>query len=405
MPDSQERRYAYRAFDGSGRQVRGAVAAVSENEAFARLKNEGLSPVALKALGAESRDARPQNAISDRDLASMLSDLASLIGAGANIRTAFSILGGRTDAGRTRVAAQAIMADVSGGASLEGAFASRLPSRVDFVASLVGVGEASGELAAGLARASEMLASRVKLRDQFVSVLGYPLFVLVTTIAALNVILFFVIPALEPLVDDSQAPPPAFLGVMINLSESIRANAPLLLSGGAATAAVVALAGWAGLLRRPIEAALLLGPFRNTVGGIVYGGFAIALGALLSGGAPIGEALRLASASVRMTSAKLKLEEVRQSVRQGDALSYALEAVPSFPNSIIRLAAVGEAIGAMGPMISRAGRLEEERALRRIEAFGRMLGPSLIVLLGGVIGLLMAGLLTGVTQLGQSVLG
>ena len=41
---------------------------------------------------------------------------------------------------------------------------------------------------------------------------------------------------------------------------------------------------------------------------------------------------------------------------------------------------------------------------RRIEAAGRVLGPALIVGLGGLIGLMMAGLLSGVSQLGQSAL-
>ncbi len=55
-------------------------------------------------------------------------------------------------------------------------------------------------------------------------------------------------------------------------------------------------------------------------------------------------------------------------------------------------------------MLARAGELEEEAALRRIEAAGRLIGPALIVVLGGVIGLLMGGLLSGVTQIGDSAL-
>ncbi|EJL26956.1 hypothetical protein PMI01_04006, partial [Caulobacter sp. AP07] len=42
--------------------------------------------------------------------------------------------------------------------------------------------------------------------------------------------------------------------------------------------------------------------------------------------------------------------------------------------------------------------------MRDIEAAARLLGPALIVLLGGLIGLMMAGLLSGVTELGQAAL-
>jgi general secretion pathway protein F len=43
-------------------------------------------------------------------------------------------------------------------------------------------------------------------------------------------------------------------------------------------------------------------------------------------------------------------------------------------------------------------------AVRDIEEAARLLGPALIMLLGGLIGLMMAGLLSGVTELGQAAL-
>ncbi len=88
-------------------------------------------------------------------------------------------------------------------------------------------------------------------------------------------------------------------------------------------------------------------------------------------------------------------------MRQGEALSNALAQVKPFPDAIVRLATVGEASGALGPMLARAGKIEEDAAIRRIESTGRLLGPALIVGLGGIIGL-MAGLLAGVSQLGQA---
>ena len=101
---------------------------------------------------------------------------------------------------------------------------------------------------------------------------------------------------------------------------------------------------------------------------------------------------------------RTRLEPVAQAVRQGQALSVALGVVKAFPPAITRLAAIGEASGALGLLLARAGKLEEETALRRIEAVGRLLGPALIVALGGMIGLLMAGLLSGVSQSGGAAL-
>ena len=82
----------------------------------------------------------------------------------------------------------------------------------------------------------------------------------------------------------------------------------------------------------------------------------------------------------------------------------ALGEVRRFPPAIVRLTAVGEASNSLGGMLQRSGRMEEEAALRRIETIGRIAGPALIVLLGAILGVLMAGLLSGVSQMGQSAL-
>ena len=138
--------------------------------------------------------------------------------------------------------------------------------------------------------------------------------------------------------------------------------------------------------------------------GVTFGGFAIALGGMLTSDAPMTDALRLAIRGVNSKTARGRLEPVAQAVRQGQSLSVALQQVAGFPGAITRLAAVGEATGALGPMLTRSGKLEEQAAIRRIEAGARMLGPILIVGLGGMIGLLMAGLLSGITELGQAAL-
>jgi type II secretory pathway component PulF len=249
-----------------------------------------------------------------------------------------------------------------------------------------------------------MLTSRIKLQDQLVSVLSYPAFVFASTIAAVTVILLFVVPSLAPLVEEGGAAPPAMLGLLIETSRFLQAN--LILLGVMLGSTVVAIyAGLAfGWLRGPVERLLLDGPLQRTAGGLCYGAFAIALGNMLAGGAAMSEALRLALRSVEWTTARERLEPVANAVRQGETLSIALARAPRFPDAIIRLAAVGEASGALGAMLARSGRLEEEAAIRRIEAGGRILGPALIVILGGLIGMMMAGLLTGVSQLGQTAL-
>lgn len=389
--------FDYVAVDASGRRVKGAVSAHSDAGAFQRLKYEGLQPLRIHASKSGGIQHSTKAGLKDRDLAAFLSELSGLLGAGADMRTALGILGG---APRQGALARGLATTIGGGSSPSEAFASHLGKNGAFVAALI----ASGDLPGGMQRAADVIQSRVSLRDQFIGALSYPLFVLVSTLAALAVIVLFVAPALAPLVADSGGRPPFVLGLLIGVSAFLQKNGGWLAILLAAVATGGATMARLGLLARAVQNLVLDGPFRRTAGGLIFGGFAISLGNMLTGGASMTEALRLAIRSIPTQLARERLSAAVQAVREGQALSSALGKVPAFPGAIVRLAAVGEASGALGSMLTRAGKLEEDAAIKRIETAGRLLGPILIVGLGAVIGLLMGGVLTGVSQLGQTAL-
>jgi type II secretory pathway component PulF len=320
------------------------------------------------------------------------------------MRTALGILGARSARPAITNLCRNLAGDIGGGEALDTAFGRHLGKRSALVGAMVAAGEASGDLAGGLARAADMIQARLKLQEKLTSILAYPLFVLISTVAAVFILLLFVIPTLAPLTADAGAPPPMMLAAMIAVSDALRANLVLLGLGLLGLVLVLLLLERAGALRRIIDRMLLEGPARRTARSLIFGGFAIAIGGMLTAGAPMSETLRLATRAVGSPLARKRLEPVLHNVRQGESLSNALEKVRGFPDAIARLTAVGEATGALGPMLTRAGRLEEEAAIRRIEQIGQILGPALIVGLGGLVGLLMASLLSGVSALGGAAL-
>ena len=386
--------------DAAGRRVRGAVMAKSDGVAFEQIKRSGLAPLRIRLSDRSGPLGDRAPSLTDREAAEFLASLSALLAAGADMRTALDILGDRGGRGPTRALARALLLRLGGGAGLEESFGSQLGRNGPFVAALI----SSGDLSGGLQRAAEVLQARIKLKDQLVSVISYPAFVAVSTLVALAVIVLFVAPALAPLVSETGGHTPATLGALLAVSDFVHVHWAGLVVGMVLALAGLVVLGRAGLLGRLWEAALLDGPVRRTAAGLVFGGFAVGLGNMLSGGASTSEALRLAIRSAPTRLARQRLDPVVQAVREGQPLSTALESVRAFPDAIIRLTAVGEASGALGTMLARAGRLEEETAIRRIEAMGRVLGPALIVGLGAIIGLMMGSLLTGLSQLGQAAL-
>jgi len=396
--------FDYVAIDPTGRRVKGSVSARSDGVAFEQLKRQGLAPIRIRPARGAAATASRTRALSDREAAELLADLSALLTAGSNMRSALAIIGGKAERASVRAVCRTLATDISGGSGLEPSFARVLGPRHAFVPALVAAGEAAGDIAGGLQRAADMLGSQLRLKDQLVSVLSYPAFVLVTALIALGVILLFVIPALAPLVEQPGVTPPLPMIILIGTSQFLTSNGVALTVIAGLGVAGLAVAARLGLLAAALDRVTLDGPFRRTAAALVFGGFAIALGNMLAAGAPMGEALRLAIRSVRSPVARRRIDPAVQAVRQGQTLSDVLGRVPGFPLSIVRLAAIGEVSGALGAAMARAGKLEEDAAIRRIEAIGRLIGPVLIIVLGGLIGLLMGGLLSGVTQLGDAAL-
>lgn len=61
---------------------------------------------------------------------------------------------------------------------------------------------------------------------------------------------------------------------------------------------------------------------------------------------------------------------------------------------------IGEQTGGLGDLLARAGALEVETSARRIDRFAKAAGPALIILLGGVVGLLMSAVFSGLASIG-----
>ncbi|MFN3806520.1 type II secretion system F family protein [Asticcacaulis sp.] len=391
-------RYTYRAMGPTGRVEKGAIDARDEADAFAKLRAQQLQPLRLNAQTGSSSPPLKLPFLSRHrplDLEALLTNLCVLLRAGADIRTALGVL---DDEGKgLKTAAGKILS----GSTIEAALTPLFPAGQSHLGALIAAGEARGDLPSGLEAAAKVLAARRLIRQQLFEALSYPAFVFVTAIAALAVILLVVVPAIAPLLDETGQSIPAYFQVILWLSQGLQWGWAYLLGGVGLTVVGTYLAYRYGNFRRVLDLWWLGGPMGTIVRGLVYGGFARGLGDTLSAGAPVTDAIRLAQRSVGSDSARQRIDAVLQAVRQGRRLSEALSHVEGFPTSILKLCEVGETSGQLGPMIVRAGERSEAEALARISKLSKILGPALILGLGLMIGALMGGVLTALTEIGS----
>jgi general secretion pathway protein F len=394
------RRFDYIAASESGARVTGSIQAADERAAFDQLRRESLRPIKLTAASGQTRTGKV--ALGPRAVAELAADLAALLLAGASMKNALAVMRDAAGDASSGPAARALSEEISKGVRLEEAFGSVLGSRYPFLPALVAAGEASGSLPRALLMISETIERDLDISEQVGGALSYPAFVLLMTLASLAMIVLLVVPALAPLIEQSGNDTPFVMAGLFAVSRLLTEH-PIFWTVSIGVLAGGLLIAWrTGALGAFAQRALLDGPQRTIVRGIVYGGFARALGQLMAARVPAGEAIRLAVGSIRLTEAARRLDGLATAVRGGASISQSLAETPALPRSLSQMARIGEETGSLGQMLERAGQLEQARALRRVKAQTKWLGPALIIVLGVMIGILMSGLLSGVSALGDT---
>jgi general secretion pathway protein F len=109
------------------------------------------------------------------------------------------------------------------------------------------------------------------------------------------------------------------------------------------------------------------------------------LGMLLRGGMPVVSSLQMVS-DLLETSLRGQLALASARIREGHALSSAMEQYGLTTPVASRMLRVGERTGRMGEMMERIAAFYEEETARWVERFTRLFEPLLMVFIGLVIG-------------------
>jgi len=406
MPD-----YTWRAADAGGRIAEGTLEAASPAAAARTLRERGLvpvrieagaapAPVALPPTGLARGAGRPQRGpVNQADVLAFTSELAIMLRAGLTLANALRVLIEMSAKPSVTELLQQVLDDVKGGVPLSQSVARRQAVFGDFYVNMVRAGEASGQLAAVLARLVEHMERLRALRESVVSATIYPAILLGVAVVSLIAMLGFVVPQFERLFTD--------LGDALPLPTLIVMRAgQLFRAWGVELGLVIAAVAWfvmrwlrtpggraawqAGVLRLPLLGPLLL-KFQLHL-------FARSLGTLLGNGVPLLAGLQIATQTVGNQVVRAALLPLTPAVKEGGRLVDAMRATGVFEPLAINLVRVGEETGRLGPMMIELAQALDREVETRIRRLLTLLEPALIIVLGlaiaGIIVSIMLGILS-----------
>ena len=398
--------YRYRAMNGSGELVSGAIAGQSATEVARRIETLGL--VLIESLAVE--EAAPRRSFGlfsqprSEDVTVFTSDLALLLRAGARVNDGLELLAGDRDIGRLRAIVAEVRSHVLAGETFADALSHYPKLFTPMYVAMVRVGEASGSLDQVL---EVLAAERVRadaVKRKISEALRYPAFIFVAASCVLTFFLTFVLPQFASVLSDLGAKIDPALAIFLSLSQFLRAHVDAIALG----LALILTIAWL-LLRRPAVRAALLAGFtrlplvRRVMPYYRAPLFCRNLGVLLGSGVHLTTALRILVDIMATTGPADIWKEMVDRVRHGGKLSDALSEADVLPPMAVRMLRLGDETGQLPVLAGRVAEFYEAKLQRALDRLVGIAGPAAIIAISLVVGGLIVSVMTALVSVTQLI--
>lgn len=401
--------YEYTALDPRGREQKGVLEGDTPRQIRQLLRERGLAPLAVSEITQQSqsrgRRAFLSRGASAADVALITRQFATLVRAGLPIEEALRAIAEQSEKARIKSMMLAVRARIMEGQTLANALATFPRTFPDLYRATVSAGEQSGHLDTVLDRLADYTEGRQAVRQNVMLSLLYPVLVIVVAVLVVTLLLAYVVPQVVVVFEDMGQDLPGLTVALIAASDFVR-------DWGAALGILllVGLIGAQLLLRRPgprraWHAALLRLPLvSRLLRGMNAARFARTLSILAESGVPVLEALQIAAGVVTNIPMRDAVTSAARQVREGASLHASLERSGYFPPMTIHLIASGETSGKLETMLERAAVSQERELEAVVKTVVGLLGPFLILVMGGIVLMIVLAILLPIFNLNQLVM-
>jgi len=392
--------------DASGEVVRDELDAATLDAAIARLRDQGLLPLAVNE--AKSGFLRggfgqplfsKRRALSRKTIALLTQQLASLLHAGMPLDRALTILIGVTEDEQAKPVLERVQEKVRGGSSLADALEVQgVFSR--FYLNMVRAGEAGGALDVVLKRLTEFLERSQALRETVTSALIYPIILLSVSALSVIILLTFVVPQFQRLFADAGKALPLATQIVIAVGDGFRyywwvgAILFVLLSAIARRqlSQPESRARWDDwFLRLPL--------FGDLIAKVETARLSRTLGTLLGNGVSLLNALTIVRETLSNQVLAGALGEVAEHVKTGRGLADPLLEAGRFPKLAVQMIRVGEETGQLQEMLLQVADTYDGEVQTAVKRLLTLLEPALILGLGVIIAGIIMSILVAILSL------
>ena len=254
--------------------------------------------------------------------------------------------------------------------------------------SMVKAGELGGVLEVVLDRLAQFMEKAMRIKGKVKAALFYPIAVLVVAIVIMAILMVFVIPKFKDVFSEMMGKGlPAFTEFVLDISDMVRWNAFGTFTGMLAALLTFSLIGRTQFGRYTLDKlSLILPVIGNVVEKVAIARFSRTLGTLINSGVPILQALNIVKDTSGNVVVARAVQDVHDSVKEGETIVAPLEASRVFPPMVISMVDVGEKTGDMPQMLEKFADTYDEEVDRAVESLTSLIEPIMIVFLAVIVG-------------------
>ncbi|HET7235943.1 MAG TPA: type II secretion system F family protein [Actinomycetota bacterium] len=381
--------YDYKVRDRTGTLVSGQLVGDSEMLVLQKLREMGMTPLEVKKAGTGLQmeiNLRPGH-VKLKQIAVFCRQFATMVNSGLPILRALAILGDQTESKELAKILVEVRTDVEHGSSLSAAMAKHPKAFNNLFVAMVRSGETGGVLDDVLLSLADQIEKEVELRRQIKSAMTYPIVVVVLVLMILSAMLLFVVPQFETIYASLGGELPLPTRMLLAVSEAVRSYWWVFLLGFGVVRFFFRRYKKTERGRLRVDAFKIRAPvFGPLFHKVALARFAATLGMLLRAGVPILQALDIVRETVSNSVISLATDDVKNSVREGEAIARPLSKHQVFPPMVVQMIAVGEETGAVDTMLDKIAEFYNAEVTATVDALTSLIEPILIAVIGGCVG-------------------
>ena len=396
-------KYTYKAYDLSGKFVKGTLVAADDKAFRDALHDQGMRCYEYRIVN-QAKQVR-YKPLKIAELIAFSRQLSSMLSAGLDLSLSLKMLYERTEKKKKylKFIEARLFEEIQKGESLAGAMQNLDNTFPSLYISMVKSGELNGKIDEALTTLADYFEKEHKQRNQIKSAMSYPIIVLVICILVVILMSVVVLPRMAAMIPEGTALPLP-TAILLGLKDFVVDQWFVVLI------IVFALFVIIPIIKRIPKVAEITGkavtrlPVIGRLTKMLYTAtFARSLSTLYATGIPLLDAIAMGAEIVNNKYIEVKIREAVIAIRKGSSIAEAFALVDAFDPMLMTMTFVGEQSGTLDDILIQTAQYFEEEAQGALKRLIGMISPFMLMFMALVGGFVLIAVMMPMLTLYQSI--